>query len=422
MTLPERTAVAVVGGGQAGLSLSWWLTRHGVDHVVLERSRVAHEWRESRWDTFCLVTPNWQCDLPGFPYAGDDPDGFMVKDEIVAYLEAYAASFGPPLLEGVDVQAVTRRDDGAFRVVTDRGELVADAVVAATGGYSRPIVPPFAAVLDPGIGQLHSSQYRSPAHLPDGAVLVVGSGQSGAQIAEDLHLAGRQVHLAIGDAPRCARTYRGRDVVSWLHDMGQYELPISAHPLGAAARERTNHYVTGRDGGRDIDLRAFARDGMRLFGRAVDGDATTVRFAPGLTGLLDAADEVYNSINASIDRWIEAQGIAAPPPSTYAPVWQPDGEALELDLAAAGVTSVVWCIGFRPDWSWLQVPVLGPSGHPEHDRGVSAVPGLGFLGLPWLHTWGSGRFASVGRDAEHLAARLVEHLDRRAARLVPAAG
>ena len=422
MTLPERTAVAVVGGGQAGLSLSWWLTRHGVDHVVLERNRVAHEWRESRWDSFCLVTPNWQCDLPGFPYAGADPDGFMVKDEIVAYLEAYAASFDPPVLEGVDVQSVTRREDGAFRVVTAGGELVADAVVAATGGYHRPIVPAFAELVGPRVAQLHSSQYRSPAQLPDGAVLVVGSGQSGAQIAEDLHLAGRSVHLAVGDAPRCARTYRGRDVVAWLHDMGQYELPITAHPLGAAARERTNHYVTGRDGGRDIDLRAFARDGMQLHGRAVDGDRTTVRFAPGLARSLDAADEVYDGINASIDRWIAAHGTAAPPPSTYAPVWQPDGEALELDLAAAGVTSIVWCIGFRPDWSWLQVPVLDASGHPEHDRGVSAVPGLGFLGLPWLHTWGSGRFASVGRDAEHLAARLVEHLDRRAARLVPAGG
>ena len=411
--LPGRTSVVVVGGGQAGLSLSWWLRQHGVDHVVLERARVAHEWRESRWDTFCLVTPNWQCDLPGFPYPGDDPDGFMVKDEIVDYLEAYARSFSPPVLEGVEVLAVRQLPGGGFAVSTSAGDLVADAVVAATGGYHRPVLPAFAHDLDPAVVQVHSQAYRSPSQLPDGAVLVVGTGQSGAQIAEDLHLAGRAVHLAVGDAPRCARTYRGRDVVTWLHDMGQYDLPVTRHPLGEAAREKTNHYVTGRDGGRDIDLRAFARDGMRLYGRAVGGDRTTVRFAPTLSRALDAADEVYNGINASIDRWIAAQGLDAPAQAPYEPVWVPAEESEQLDLQAEGVTWVVWSIGFRADWSWLQVPVFDASGHPHHTRGVSEVPGLGFLGLPWLHTWGSGRFASVGRDAEHLAGELVAHLGAR---------
>lgn len=412
--LPAHVPVVVVGGGQAGLSLSWWLRQHDVDHLVVERHQVGHEWRHSRWDSFCLVTPNWQCDLPGFPYSGDDPDGFMVKDEIVGYLEAYARSFNPPVVEGVEVQAARQLPDGSFHVTTSAGEVRADALVAATGGYHRPIVPAFAEQLDPSIVQLHSSQYRNPQQLPPGAVLVVGTGQSGAQIAEDLHLAGRQVHLAVGEAPRCARTYRGRDVVTWLHEMGQYDLPISEHPLGEAAREKTNHYVTGRDGGRDIDLRAFALDGMRLYGRACDGDATTVRFAPGLGALLDQADEVYNGINASIDRWIAEHGIDAPPGTTYQPVWEPPDEPTSLDLIGEGVTSVVWCIGFRADWSWLQVPVLGASGHPEHERGISAVPGLGFLGLPWLHTWGSGRFASVGRDAGHLAEALVAHLAARA--------
>lgn len=418
-SLPTHVPVVVVGGGQAGLSLSWWLRQHDVDHRVLERHEVGHEWRHSRWDSFCLVTPNWQCDLPGFPYAGDDPDGFMVKDEIVGYLEAYARSFDPPVVPGVDVRGVRRLADGSFLVSTSAGEVQAEAVVAATGGYHRPIVPPFASRLDPAIVQLHSSEYRNPYQLPDGAVLVVGSGQSGAQIAEDLHLAGRQVHLAVGDAPRCARTYRGRDVVTWLHDMGQYDLPVTAHPLGEAARERTNHYVTGRDGGRDIDLRAFARDGMRLYGRAVDGDAATVDFAPGVAASLDQADQVYDGINASIDRWIAAQGIDASAGMPYVPVWEPSEEPASLDLVGQGVTSVVWCIGFRADWSWLQVPVIGASGHPEHERGISAVPGMGFLGLPWLHTWGSGRFASVGRDAQHLASALVAHLAQR--RLQPTA-
>ena len=248
-------------------------------------------------------------------------------------------------------------------------------------------------------------------------MLVVGTGQSGAQIAEDLHLAGRQVHLAVGSAPRCARTYRGRDVVTWLADMGQYDVPITEHPLGDAAREKTNHYVTGRDGGRDIDLRAFARDGMRLYGRTTGGGGSTVEFAPTLRASLDAADEVYNGINAAIDRWIAERGLSAPPGEPYAPVWEPAVEPAVLDLEAEGVTSVVWAIGYRPDWSWLHVPVIGPDGHPQHRRGVTAVDGLYFLGLPWLHTWGSGRFASIARDAEHVAGAIT---GRRAGRLLQA--
>lgn len=413
--LPDRTGVLIVGGGQAGLSMSWHLTQAGVDHLVLERERVAYEWQEARWDSFCLVTPNWQCALPGFPYAGDDPDGFMVKDEIVDYVQAYARSFAPPLVEGVEVLALHQGLDGGFVAQTNAGQVRAGAVVVATGGYHEPIVPEFASRLP--VEQLHSSQYKRPSQLRDGAVLVVGTGQSGAQIAEDLHRAGRQVHLAIGEAPRCARVHRGRDVVAWLQDMGQYDVALSEHPLGEAAREKTNHYVTGRDGGHDLDLRLFAREGMRLYGRATGSDGTTVTFAPTLRASLDAADEVYRGINASIDKWIAEHNIDAPEQAPYVPVWEPGSEPLSLDLAAEGITSVVWAIGYRADWSWLHVPVLDAAGHPRHLRGVSEVPGLCFLGLPWLHTWGSGRFASVGRDAEHLLGQLAGQVGVRELRL-----
>lgn len=408
--LPGRTGVAVVGGGQAGLAMSRCLLDAGVEHVVLERHRLGHESRESRWDSFCLVTPNWQCQLPGFPYRGRQPHGFMVKDEVVAYLESYAASFAPPLHTGVEVLQARPAPAPAparFAVSTSAGELHADAVVVATGGYHRPIVPTWAGRIPEEVAQIHSSQYRSPERLPPGAVLVVGSGQSGAQIAEDLHLAGRTVHLAVGSAPRCARFYRGRDVVDWLADMGHYDIPVDEHPLGDAVKHKTNHYVTGRDGGRDIDLRAFAAEGMRLHGTLAGLRGARLGFEADLRANLDAADEVYNGINAGIDRWIEERGIQVPPGRRYEPAWQPpEGAGDELDLLAAGVTSVVWAIGFRPDYRWLKVPVFDGRGEPVHHRGVTGVGGVCFLGLPWLHTWGSGRFSGVGRDARHLAAIL----------------
>ena len=263
-------AVAVIGGGQAGLSISWYLTRSGIDHVVFEKHRAGHAWRAERWDTFCLVTPNWQCQLPGFPYQGPDPHGFMLRDEIIDYMDAFVASFNPPLREGVTVRNVRANGQHGFMLDATDGLHTADQVVIAAGGYQIPIIPRCAERLSGDIVQIHSSLYRNPDQLPEGAVLVVGSGQSGCQIAEDLHLAGRKVHLCVGDAPRVARRYRGKDVVEWLHLMGYYDLPVHEHPLREGVRDKTNHYVTGRDGGRDIDLRQRALEGMELYGRLLD--------------------------------------------------------------------------------------------------------------------------------------------------------
>ena len=408
--LGEHHTAVVIGGGPAGLSMSYCLKQMGVDHVVLEKHRIGHEWRERRWDSFCLVTPNWQCRLPGFPYAGPDPNGFMLKHEIVKYVEDYARSFDPPVAEGVSATALRAAPKGGFELQTSAGPLRADQVVIATGGYHVPSIPRLAERLPDEITQMHASAYRNPAQLAPGDVLVIGSGQSGCQIAEDLHLAGRAVHLCLGSAPRTARRYRGRDVVDWLEDMGYYHMPVHEHPLKERVRAKANHYVTGRDGGRDIDLRLRAREGMRLYGRVTGARGALLDLAGDLRQNLDQADAVAESIKTTIDKFITERGLAAPAEARYVPVWEPAEEPRTLDLAAAGITTVIWSTGFRTDYSWVEVPIFDGRGYPVHKRGVTAADGLYFLGLPWLYTWGSGRFSGVAADAVHLADHIAARL------------
>ena len=408
--MQQHLPVAVIGGGQAGLAISWYLKKAGIEHLVFEKNSIAHEWRDARWDSFCLVTPNWQCRLPGFHYAreygGDDPHGFMLKDDIVAYLEAYVASFAPPVREGECVRRVRANEQGGFDITTDRGgyrsTYRADQIVVATGGYQTPFIPRQAERLPAQITQLHSSDYRNPQALPAGPVLVVGTGQSGCQIAEDLHLAGREVHLSVGTAPRSPRVYRGREVTDWLTDSGYYDIPLATHPQKDTVREKTNHYLTGRDGGREIDLRKFALEGMHLYGRFDSIEGSRFTFTRDLKTNLDAADNSYNNIRAMIDAYIDANAIDAPREAPYAPPWQPDVESTELDFVAAGIRTVIWCIGFGTDYRWLELPVFDGRNQPVHARGITAVDGVYFLGLPWQNTWGSGRFADVGQDAEYV--------------------
>jgi putative flavoprotein involved in K+ transport len=400
--LEARYPVVVVGGGQAGLSTSHCLRQAGIEHLVLEKRRMADSWRLDRWDTFCLVTPNWQCQLPDFPYAGSDPKGFMRKDEIVAYLEGFAAKVNPPIREGVAVQRVSRHLTGALEVITSTGTCLADHVVVATGGYDIPNMPPCSRSVPDDILQLHSVNYRNPGQLPEGGVLVVGTGQSGVQIMEDLHLAGRQVHLAVGSAPRSPRVYRGRESTEWLHDLGFYGFTVDRHPLGDEARHKTNHYLSGRDGGHEIDLRQFALKGVKLYGSLIDLQRTRASFAQDLVKNLDDADEVYCAIRRDIDQYIAKAGIAAPVEPPFEKAWIPAVEPAAIDLREAGIRSIVWASGFKADYSWIDLPTFDGRGHPRFTRGVSPVAGLYFLGLPWLHTWGSGRFLSVADDARHL--------------------
>ena len=398
--------VIVVGGGQAGLSVSYGLKQRGVSHLVLEKHQVAHSWQAKRWDSFCLVTPNWQCQLPGYPYRGGDDSGFMQRNEIVDYVKSYAASFDAPVQEGVEVLKLKRQAIAAeFELTTTAGHFTADYVVVATGGYHTPNIPRIAECLPKTIQQLHSSEYKNARSLPPGSVLVVGTGQSGCQIAEDLHLAGRQVHLSVGSAPRSPRRYRGKDVVDWLDDMGHYDMPIDEHPRPKAeVRAKTNHYVTGRGGGREIDLRHFAQEGMQLHGRLTDIADGQCYFKDDLARNLNQADAAAARIKNSIDEFIAQNSISAPAEAPYQPVWYPpEHSGQPLDIEAAGIRTVIWSVGYHLNYSWVEIPVFDGKGYPSHERGVTPIPGLYFLGLPWLYTWGSGRFSGIARDAEYLA-------------------
>ncbi len=406
--MEKHYSVVIVGGGQAGLSMSYRLKERGFDHIVFEKNRIGYSWRSKRWDSFCLVTPNWQCKLPGYHYPENDTHGFMPKDKIVKYIEDYAQSFGPPLKEGVEVLRVRRNHaQSVFEVTTSIGDCTADQVVIASGSYHLPKVPRIAARLPEDIVQLHSSEYKNPQSLPEQGVLVVGTGQSGCQIAEDLHLAGKKVHLCVGGAPRSPRLYRGKDVVDWLDRMGYYDLSIDEHPQKEKARTNANHYVTGRDGGREIDLRRFALEGMQLYGRLKNIGTDNLELRGDLKQNLAQADAVSESIKKTIDAFIEKNKIQAPTEPPYQPVWEPEEEVLTLDYKKANIGAVVWCTGYQSDFSWVEIPVFDGKGYPGHERGVTDVWGLYFLGLPWLYTWGSGRFSGIDRDATYLADYIV---------------
>ncbi|ABB56872.1 putative flavoprotein involved in K transport [Synechococcus elongatus PCC 6311] len=408
----DRHSTIVIGAGQAGLSMAYCLQKRGLQPLVLEKHRIGFAWDQQRWDSFCLVTPNWQCRLPDFPYDGAEPEGFMGRQAIVDYLHRFAKTCRAPIREGVTVQRLQQCDRG-FQLLTNEGEYWAQQVVIATGAYHEPKRHPLAARLPESIVQIDARDYRNPEQLPPGAVLVVGSGQSGCQIAEDLFLAGRTVHLSVGSAPRSPRRYRGRDVVDWLDQMGYYDTPIDAHADPRSVRRKTNHYLTGRDGGREIDLRQRAKEGLLLHGRLFTLTSQAIQFEDNLATHLDAADAVYCRIRRSIDDFIAQHQLEAPEEPPYQPCWQPTESQTSTQLLVAEIAAVIWCTGYRSDFSWVEVPVFDGSGLPVHQRGVTPVPGLYFIGLPWLHTWGSGRFCGVGQDAEYLADQIQWRRDRR---------
>jgi len=300
-------------------------------------------------------------------------------------------------------------ETGIFAVSTSIGEYTGDRVIIAVSGYHTPKIPRLAERLPDSIYQLHSSTYQNPESLPAGSVLVVGTGPSGCQITEDLHLAGTQVHLCVGGAPRSPRLYRGKDAVEWLDRMGYYDLTIDEHPKKETARSNTNHYLTGRDGGREIDLQKFALQGMKLHGRLRLISDGKLEFQDDLQYNLDRADTVAENIKHKIDRFIEKEQIEAPQEQPYIPVWQPEYPESNVDLAAANIQTVIWSTGFVTDFSWIDIPVFNGSGSPSHDRGITNVSGCYFIGLPWLHTWGSARFSGVARDASYIA----EHITLR---------
>ncbi len=407
----RTVSVVVVGGGQAGLSASYYLCKSGIDHVVLERSKRFHSWKNDRWDSFCLVTPNWQCRLPNWPYNGNDPDGYMNKNELIDYLEGFAKSFNAPLLEGIKVTEVSRSSAGKFQVETSDYSWTASQVILATGSYDVQKKPSFSDNLSPRISQIGSKHYKSPADIPEGMCLVVGTGQSGVQMMEDLWLAGRQVSLSVGSAPRSPRLYRGKDSTDWLYEIGEYSKSIDQQPDPKTTEAKTNHYLSGRDGGHEIDLRKFAQSGLALYGTVSKIEGEKIYFSPDLEANLDLADKSYLRICELIDDYIEKNSIDAPAKPTFKKLWRPEKEVALIDAKEKNITSVIWCTGFTPDYSWLKIDCLDERGRPIHKRGVSNQEGLFFLGLNWLHTWGSGRFLSVADDAEYVVSQIAQKIE-----------
>ena len=417
--MAERIDTIVVGAGQAGLATSRHLSERGIEHVILEAADcVGSSWRDRRWDSFCLVTPNWMTDLPGFPYEGDDPDGFMPGDEVVAYLDRYAAAIDAPVRLETRVRRLDAAEDGGFTLVTDGERLEARNVVVAAGSYGRSKRPPFAAELPDAITQIDPSGYRSPEALPPGAVLVVGSGQSGTQIAEELYQSGRTVYLATGTAGRIPRRHRGRDVLRWLElaaEAGAGPFADTADTLDPdelrEERHTAKHHVSGRDGGHDLNLHRFARDGVRLLGRLEGVRDGTLRFASDLHENLRHADQVAFEIRSSLNELIAKAGIDAPPEAPEVELELRDGfdqpQTEALDPADAGIRTVIWATGFSLDSDrWVRLPVFDDDGYPRQYRGVTDHPGLYFVGLFWMHSFASDLLYGVGDDAAHVVAHL----------------
>lgn len=391
--------VVVIGAGQAGLATSYWLSERGVGHVLLERDRPGHSWTQ-RWDSFCLVTPNWTLDLPGFPYDGDDPDGFILRDEIVDCVRRYREFLAAPVEESTEVLRLSREDD-TWRVHTNNGDWVARSVVVATGAFPFPSTPTVATSI--GVLQLHSSDYRRVSDLPEGGVLVVGSGQSGAQIVDDLIIAGRDVWFSVGQAGEGPRRYRGKDITAWLKEIGFMDQAMTEE-----MRQGSSIIVSGRDGGKDLNLRTFGRDGVHLVGRVTGAGGQVLALDDNVGQTLDAADEVSARLRGAIDRYIDEHGIEAPP-SDFTPIdWSPAETPRRLDLESVGISAIIWATGYRYDFSWIDVDIFDARGYPNHRRGVTSEPGLYFIGLLGLNTPASSLFSGVGDDARHVVDHLVD--------------
>jgi putative flavoprotein involved in K+ transport len=412
----ERIDTLVVGGGQAGVAMSEHLSTSGVPHVVLERHRIAERWRSERWDSLVMNGPAWHDRFPGLAFDDVDrsvgPNDFPGKEKVADYLAAYARKIKAPIRCGVEVLSVEKRaGQPGFSVRTSAGAMEVRNVIAATGPFQCPIVP---ALVPPGpLLQMHSTAYRNPHQLPAGAVLVVGSGSSGTQIAEELLESGRRVFLSVGPHHRPPRAYRGRDYCWWLGVLGKWD---------AVAREPGMEHVTiavsGAHGGHTIDFRRLAARGLLLVGRTIACEAGILRFAPDLVENLGIGDANLRSVLDEADAYVARNGLDLPE-EPQARATAPDPECvrnpiLSLDLGASGISTIIWATGFRTDFSWLKVDVFDASGRPRHQRGVATEPGIYFLGLPWLSRRGSSFIWGVWHDARYLADQIAIQRNYRA--------
>lgn len=402
----ERIETVVIGGGQAGLATSYYLKQAGREHVVLEQaSQAAPVWSTGRWDSFTLVTPNWSVRMPGAEYNGSDRDGFMTRDELIAYFDRYVEQVQPPIQYNTRVMAVEASDTGGYRIHTDRQSFEADNVVMATGFEQQPTIPAFATDLSPEITQLHSSRYQNQDSLPPGAVLVVGSAQSGGQIAEELYRSGRQVYLSTGSTGRVPRRYRGKDVFEWLVLVGFFDLLPEKFPFPIDTFSPP--HLSGTNGGHTLNLHQFARDGVGLLGHISGVAGKRVTFAPDLHQNLTQSDQFELMAKRMIDGFIEASGLDAP--AEELPQLRDGFEQRiieELDLSSAGIATVLWATGYRMNFDLLKLPVINEKGFPIQTNGVARSPGLYFVGMPWTPTMKPVTLAGVGESAK----RAVDHI------------
>jgi putative flavoprotein involved in K+ transport len=404
----ETIETVIIGGGQAGLSASYYLQHQARENVVLEQAaQPANAWRNDRWDSFTLLTPNWSFQLPGASYAGDNPDGFMSKDEIVTRFEEYVQHARLPVRFQVQVNSVERNaETGGYLVKTNRNVIQTRNVIVATGLFQHAKIPAFSKTLSPKVFQIPAGQYRNPQSLPPGAVLVVGSAQSGAQIAEELYQAGRRVYLCMGTAGRVPRRYRGKDVYEWMHLVGLLDRTVDQLP-SPKAKYSANPHVSGRDGGRTLNLHKFAHDGVILLGHMVGGYGSRIILQPDLKECLAKADKFEADLVSQIDNYIEKTATPAPPEElTTIKDGFSQEEIADLPLESAGITSIIWATGYSFDFSLVKLPVFDADGFPLQNRGVTRYPGLYFTGLPWLHKYRSGHLLGLAEDAAYITSAI----------------
>jgi len=407
----ERFTAVVIGAGHAGLAASHYLLQRSIDHVVLERGEVANSWRRERWDSLRLLTPNWQSRLPGLRYEGPDPDGYMTVPEVTEFIERFAKVSRAPVRTGVNVTSVRQAGQG-YQVTTDRGELAARAVVIASGACNRPTVPSLADAVPASVRQLTPFDYRDPARLPDGGVLVVGASATGVQLAAELARSGRPVTLAVGEHTRLPRAYRGRDVLWWMNAAGVWDQRYDELDDLTRARRLPSPQLVGTPERATLDLNALDSLGVGLVGRLAAVRDGRALFSGGLRNVFSLADLKLNRLLGTFDDWARSTGRDAEfdPPERFAPTRVPDSARLQLDLGGGEIKSIVWATGFRPDYGWLDVPVVDPKGHLRHEGGVVDSPGLYALGLPVLRRRKSTFIYGIEDDAREVIGHLAQFL------------